>query len=92
MQNRDTIINRIFYLAYKYRIRNMIFEWDGRLFDPIRLEDQKFLENASLVVLSQILEKYLEARDIIYKEADDIVYWTKYKNHKISSYSHNNYL
>lgn len=78
-QNRETIINRIFYLAYKYRIRHMEFEWEGRVFDPTKQADQQFLESAPLVVLSQILEKYLEAKDIIYKQDDSFVYWHHYQ-------------
>lgn len=81
-QNRGTIINRIYYLAYKYRIRSMNFVWDGKPFDPSKSEDQKILETASLEVLSQILDKYLEARDIIYKQEDDIVYKYQYMKTK----------
>jgi len=73
-QNRETIINRIYYLAYKYRIRHMNFEWEGRSFDPTKPADQQFLEAAPLVVVSQILEKYLEAKDIIYKMDDSFIY------------------
>ena len=81
-ENRHTIINRIYYLAYKYRIRDMDFIWDGLPFDPIKPEDQRILENATTEVLSQILNKYLEAKSAIYAQADDIVYRDRYYRYK----------
>ena len=79
IENRETIINRIYYIAYKYRIRDMEFVWDGRPFDPVTKADQQILETAPLDTLQEVLNAYLTKKDAIYGTPDDQVYWKKQK-------------
>ena len=81
-ENRETLKNRILYLAYKFRIREIIFLWDDKQFDPIIPEDKKILDMASLDVLKSMIYKYLEYSDILCKKEDDIIYKYHYKYKK----------
>jgi hypothetical protein len=76
---RESLINRILYWGYKYWIRDMVLEWEGRIFDPKTKEDQNFLENADIETLEKIMNKYLENRGIVEKHSDDFVYRQRMK-------------
>lgn len=73
----DTIRNQIFYLAYRYQLRDMIFEWEGKPFNPNSPEGIQILQSASLEVLQKILEKYRSKQAILDEIADDIIFRQK---------------